>query len=210
MRLAEEGEQLSDLLKLAPEAILIRWINFHLKKQGADKKVANLGSDLKDSIAILHVLNSLDKDRCTLAALSESDVNKRAEGAIRNAEILGVPPLIRAADITSGNVKLLTVFVAEIFNTKHGLEELNEEEKEAYEKAGIMDDDVEGSRDERAFRFWINSLGLEDVYIQDLIEDFKTGIIPLKIIDKIKPGVVNFKIVDKNPNNPYKKGINCG
>jgi len=32
MRLAEEGEQLSDLMKLAPEAILIRWINFHLKK----------------------------------------------------------------------------------------------------------------------------------------------------------------------------------
>jgi len=210
MRLAEEGEQLSDLLKLAPEPILIRWINFHLRKQGVEKKVNNLGKDLMDSIAILHVLNSLDKDKCTLAALAETDNIKRAEAAIRNAELLGVPALIRAADITSGNVKLLTVFVAEIFNTKHGLEELNEEEMEAYEKAGIIDDDVEGSRDERAFRFWINSLGIDDVYIQDLIEDFKTGIVPLKIIDKIKPGVVNFKTVDKNPNNPYKKGINCG
>lgn len=53
MRLAEEGEQLSDLLKLAPEAILIRWINFHLRKQGVEKMVGNLGSDLKDSFAIL-------------------------------------------------------------------------------------------------------------------------------------------------------------
>jgi hypothetical protein len=32
MRLALEGEELQDLMKLAPEAILIRWINFHLKK----------------------------------------------------------------------------------------------------------------------------------------------------------------------------------
>jgi plastin-1 len=31
MRLAEEGEQLGDLMKLPPEHILIRWVNFHLK-----------------------------------------------------------------------------------------------------------------------------------------------------------------------------------
>ena len=32
MRLADEGEELHDLMKLTAEAILIRWINFHLKK----------------------------------------------------------------------------------------------------------------------------------------------------------------------------------
>jgi plastin-1 len=32
MRLAEEGETLQDLMKLPPEAILVRWLNFHLKK----------------------------------------------------------------------------------------------------------------------------------------------------------------------------------
>ena len=69
MRLAEEGETLQDLIKLAPEAILIRWINFHLKKTGLEKKVNNLGSDLKDSIALTHVLNSLDKEKCSLAGL---------------------------------------------------------------------------------------------------------------------------------------------
>lgn len=52
MRLAEEGETLLDLMKFPPETILIRWLNFHLKKQGFDKKVNNLGSDLKDSIAL--------------------------------------------------------------------------------------------------------------------------------------------------------------
>ena len=32
MRLAEQGEELHDLVKLSPETILIRWVNYHLKK----------------------------------------------------------------------------------------------------------------------------------------------------------------------------------
>lgn len=80
---------------------------------------------------------------------------------------------------------------------------------EAYEKAGIIDDDVEGSRDERAFRFWINSLNIDDVYIDDLIEDCRNGLVLLKVLDRLKPGSVDFKKVEKNPNNPFKKGINC-
>jgi hypothetical protein len=43
---------------------------------------------------------------------------KRADIMIKNAESIGVPPLVRPADITSGNTKILTVFVAELFNTK--------------------------------------------------------------------------------------------
>lgn len=126
MRLAEEGETLQDLMKLPPEAILMRWLNFHLKKQGIEKKVNNLGSDLKDSVALIQVLNSLDKDKCSLAGLHEDDLIKRADILIKNAESIGVPALVRPTDISSGNSKLLTVFVAELFNTKHGLEELNE------------------------------------------------------------------------------------
>jgi Calponin homology (CH) domain len=57
IRLALEGEELTDLQKLPPETILIRWINFHLKQAGQERRVTNLGSDLKDSIALLYVLN---------------------------------------------------------------------------------------------------------------------------------------------------------
>lgn len=135
MRLAEEGEELKDLQKLPPETILVRWINYHLKKQGQEKRVNNLGGDLKNSIPLIYVLHSLDSSKCSLDALNEEDNIKRAEQMIKNAEALGVPPLIRPSDITSGNVKLNTVFVASIFNHKHGLESLNEEEKEAYEAA---------------------------------------------------------------------------
>jgi hypothetical protein len=34
MRLAKEGETLQDLMKLSPETILIRWVNYHLEKAG--------------------------------------------------------------------------------------------------------------------------------------------------------------------------------
>jgi plastin-1 len=69
MRLAEENEELQDLLKLPPETILIRWINYHLRKQKIDRKVNNLGGDLKDSQALIYVLNSLDPLKCSLSAL---------------------------------------------------------------------------------------------------------------------------------------------
>jgi hypothetical protein len=39
------------------------------------------------------------------------------------------------------------VFVAEIFNTKHGLEELTAEEYGDASK--LLDDDIEGSKEER-------------------------------------------------------------
>lgn len=64
-----------------------------------------------------------------MEGLKEEDLLKRAEIAINNATKVGVPPLVRPSDITSGNVKLNTIFVSEIFNTKHALEELNEEEQ---------------------------------------------------------------------------------
>ena len=123
MRLAEEGEQLTDLLKLPAEQILIRWVNYHLKKEKQDRKITNLGSDLKDSKALIHVLHSLDS-KCGKESLNEEDDIKRAEAMIQNSKIIGVPDLIQPTDIVSGNVKLNTVFVASMFNAKHGLEEL--------------------------------------------------------------------------------------
>merc|ERR1711998_282998 len=61
-----------------------------------------------------------------------------------NSAALGVADLVRASDIVAGNVKVNTLFVASLFNCKHGLEELNKEEQEAYEAAGMIDDDIDG------------------------------------------------------------------
>ena len=60
--------------------------------------------------------------------------------------------------------------------------------------------------EERAFRMWINSLGLPDVHINNLYED---GLLLLTLIDKIKPGTVNWKLVEKTSKNPFKLTVNC-
>jgi hypothetical protein len=45
-RLLKDGEDIKDLMKLPPEDILIRWINYHLRKAGQTRQVNNLGKDL--------------------------------------------------------------------------------------------------------------------------------------------------------------------
>jgi len=72
-----------------------------------------------------------------------------------------------------------------------------------------MDDDAGDSREERAFRMWINTLGLGDLYINNLFEDCKDGLTLLKVIDKIEPGTVDWKKVNMQPNNKFKKIANC-
>jgi plastin-1 len=208
MRLCEEGEELHDLNKLPPETILIRWMNYHLKKAGVDKRVTNLGKDLTDSFALFHVLNQLDSEKCPLDGINDEDLESRADKMITNSLALGVPDIVRAKDITSGNEKVNTLFVSYIFNTKHGLEDLNKEEQEAYEAAGIDDDDIEGSREERVFRLWINSLGIDDVYVTDLYDDVRDGVLLNKVIHKIDDKVVNWDKIDLKPKNDFGKNIN--
>lgn len=55
----------------------------------------NLGSDLKDSRALLYVLNQLDNKRCSLEGLDESDEVNRAKIMIDNAKAINVPEIVR-------------------------------------------------------------------------------------------------------------------
>ena len=212
IRLLNPGEQLSDLLKLSPEQLLLRWFNYHLKAAGYDKKITNFSGDVKDSEKYTILLNQLNKNLCDKSALDEPDKKKRAKKVIENSKKLGAESYITPEDIVAGNSKLNTLFVASIFNAYPGLDPPTEEEK--YEAAKLLDDDVEGAREERAFRMWINSLGLNDdggepIHINNLYEESKDGILLLRTIEKIKPGTVNWKIVDKKANNPFKKTVNC-
>jgi plastin-1 len=174
MRLCEEEETLKDLQKLAVEKILIRWVNFHLNKAGQTRRITNLGKDLSDSFALFHVLNQLDKTKCPLEGIEDEDMTTRANKVITNSLALGVPDIVQAGDITKANTKVNSLYVAYIFNTKHGLPPLTEEE---YQAAAMLDDDMEGTKEERSYRFWINSLGIEDCYVNDLFSDFNDGVL---------------------------------
>ena len=78
-----------------------------------------------------------------------------------------------------------------------------------FEKTKLLDDDSEGTREERAFRMWINSLGIDDLHVNHLYEDVRSGVLLLKVIDKIKPGCVTWKKVDLHPKNKFAKVVNC-
>jgi plastin-1 len=206
IRLLKDGEVLSDLLKLSPEDLLLRWFNYHLANAGHDKKITNFSSDVKDSEKYTILLNQLNSTLCDKSPLQDDNIISRAQKVIENAKKIGVESYITNKDIVSGNSKLNTLFTAAIFNHCHGLDPPTEEE---YEAAKLLNDDTEGSREERTFRLWINSLGLSDVYINNLYEDVKSGILLLKVIDKVKPGSVDWKKVEFNNPNKFKKVINC-
>ncbi|MEE3325612.1 MAG: hypothetical protein VZR33_09785, partial [Methanosphaera sp.] len=212
IRLLNPGEQLSDLLKLSPEQLLLRWFNYHLKAANYEKKITNFSGDVKDSEKYTVLLHQLNKSLCDKSALNESDKKKRAQKVIDNAKKLGAESYITPEDIVAGNSKLNTLFVASIFNAYPGLEPPTEQE--AMEAAKLLDDDIEGAREERAFRMWINSLGLNDdngepIHINNLYEESKDGLVLLRTLEKITPGCVRWKLVDKKPKNPFKIQTNC-
>lgn len=209
IKLLKDEEELSDILKLSSEDILKRWFNYHLEKAGYDKKLNNFSSDIKDSEKYTILLNQLDPKQCDKSALQENDLAKKAQKVIENAKKLGANSYVTPEDIKNGNEKLNLLFTAEIFNNFHGLDDLTEKEVEAYESAKLINDDVEGTREERTFRMWINSMGLEDTYVNNLYEDVRSGVLLLKVIEKVKPGCVSWKKVDMNPKNKFSKVVNC-
>ncbi|ETO12540.1 hypothetical protein RFI_24836 [Reticulomyxa filosa] len=217
IRLLQDGEEMNDLLALPPEEILKRWVNYHLAKENYPKRINNFGTDIKDAKVYTVLLKSISGGKCDADPLNWGDTNKRAQKVLDNASAIGeffsVKPLssanvfIKAKDIVDGNEKLNLAFTAQLFNTAPALEPLKEEEQK--ELAGLMDDDAGDSREERAFRMWINTLGIGDLYINNLFEDCKDGLTLLKVIDKIEPGTVLWKKVEMKPNNKFKKLGNC-
>jgi len=206
IRLLQDGEEMNDLLALPPEEILKRWVNYHLAKENYPKRINNFGSDIKDAKVYTVVLKSIGGGKCDLDPLNW-DSAKRAQKVLDNATAIGANAFIKAKDILDGNDKLNLAFTAQLFNAAPGLEPLKEEEQK--ELAGLMDDDAGDSREERAFRMWINTLGIGELYINNLFEDCKDGLALLKVIDKVEPGTVHWKKVEMKPNNKFKKLSNC-
>jgi len=57
--LLQEDETLDDLMKLSPEQILLRWVNYQLRQSGCDRQINNLTHDIKDSVVYIHLINQI-------------------------------------------------------------------------------------------------------------------------------------------------------
>jgi len=127
---------------------------------------------------------------CDKNPLHEKDMEKRAEGVLKNAAKIDCAKFVKPRDIVAGNPKLNLAFVANLFNTLPGLEPLKPEEMKNLEFP------EGGSREARAFTLWINSLGI-DPFVNNLFEDLKNGLVLLRIEDKLQPGCVDWKRVNQ-------------
>lgn len=114
---------------------------------------------------------------------------------LQNADKLGCRKFVTAKDICKGNAKLNLAFVANLFNTWPALEPVE------YKP-------IEETREEKTFRNWMNSLGV-DPFVNNLYEDLRSGVILLQLFNKVQPGIVDEKKVNWNPSNTYKMLENC-
>eukprot|EP01032_Pedospumella_encystans_P019987 gene19987-22718_t len=202
--LLEDDETMADFLKLHPELILLRWLNYHLEKAGSARRVKNFGSDLIDSEVYSIVMNRIDPAHCPV--IPDEPLMSRAAKAISNARAFGADIFIKPKDICDGNKKLNTSMVAQLFNTNHGLRfETNRKRMSLVDISSINIDDGGDSREERVFRMWINSLNIENVYINNLFTDCRDGVNLIKTIDRVSPGLVVWKKVNLEPKSRFKE-----
>ncbi|MBA0674453.1 hypothetical protein Goari_016050 [Gossypium aridum] len=205
VELVDDSQDVEELLSLAPEKVLLKWMNFHLKKVGYEKQVTNFSTDLKDGEAYAYLLNALAPEHSTPSTLDTSDPTERANMVLQQAEKLECKRFLTPKDIVEGSPNLNLAFVAQIFHNRNGLS--TESKNMSY--AEMMTDDVETSREERCFRLWINSLGIS-TYVNNLFEDVRNGWVMLEVLDKLFPGTVNWKQANKPPiKMPFKKVENC-
>lgn len=205
LELVDDNKDAEELMSLPPEKILLRWMNFQLKKAKYEKIVTNFSSDIKDAEAYAHLLNVLAPEYINPTTLTVKDHLERAKFVLEHAGRMGCKRYLTAKDIVEGSPNLNLAFVAHIFQHRNGLSTQTKQ----ISFLEISPDEAQMSREERAFRFWINSLG-NSSYIDNVFEDLRNGWLLLETLDKVSPGIVNWKIATKPPiKMPFRKVENC-
>ncbi|KDP30851.1 hypothetical protein JCGZ_13794 [Jatropha curcas] len=205
LELVSDSKDAEELMNLAPEKVLLKWMNFHLKKAGYKKTVTNFSSDVKDGEAYVYLLNALAPELSSPNTLQASNPEERAKIVLEQAEKLECEKYVTSQDIVEGSANLNLAFVAQIFQHRNGL--TGDTNKMGF--AEMMEDDDQTSREERCSRLWINSLGIV-TYVNNVFEDVRNGWVLLEVLDKVAPGSVNWKLTTKPPiMMPFRKVENC-
>ncbi|GFO18106.1 plastin-2-like [Plakobranchus ocellatus] len=189
IHLLQEGETLVDLQKLSPEEVLLRWVNYHLRRAEHARRIRNFSADIKDSEVYTHLLKQIapTESNVDLSPMQESDMAARADSMLNQADKIGCRKFVRSQDVVKGDAKLNLAFVANLFNNYPALEGVNEnQEEELYEE----------TREEKTYRNWMNSLGVSP-YVNNIYNDLQDGLVLFQLFDKCKPGIVDWDRVNK-------------
>uniref|UniRef100_A0A1W7R9Y3 Plastin-2 n=1 Tax=Hadrurus spadix TaxID=141984 RepID=A0A1W7R9Y3_9SCOR len=192
IQLLRPGEELSDLMKLSPESILLRWVNYHLERAGVNRRITNFTSDIKDSEIYTHLLHQIapwDSGVHT-EALMQRNLHTRAETMLEQADKIGCRSFVTANDVVEGVYKLNLAFVANLFNNHPSLDEPDEP---------IEFVNLEETREEKTYRNWMNSMGVNP-FVNWLYSDLADGLVIFQLFDIIKPGIVDWNKVHRSFN----------
>ncbi|KAE8277280.1 Plastin-2 L-plastin Lymphocyte cytosolic plastin 1 [Larimichthys crocea] len=185
--LLRDGESLEDLMKLSPEELLLRWANYHLEEAGCGK-INNFSSDIKDSKAYYNLLNQVapkgDEEGIPPIAIDMSGIREKED--LKRAECMWIRPTGSAADSSTPLKKP--------------------------ENQDIDWSSIEGeTREERTFRNWMNSLGVNP-RVNHLYVDIDDALVIFQLYEKIKVPV-DWDKVNKPPysklGSNMKKLENC-
>ena len=128
LKLANEGETLLDIANMKKEALLVRWINYHLQKSECPRTLKSFGKDLSDCVIFAQLLgsifpsekNSVD-EMSNISSTSTDNLLMRAELLFEIAQRQNISLSVMPTDIISGNPRLQFAFAATIFNHNSGI-----------------------------------------------------------------------------------------
>merc|ERR1719195_1760227 len=184
VNLLRPGEDVSELMKLSPEQLLLRWTNFQLEKAGCSRLIRNFSDDIRDSEIYSELLAQVAPRDSHISKdyMSKEDWLERAEMMLSTADSINCRAFVTAKDVVNGHEKLNLAFIANLFNNHPGLDPPSEER---------VVEVREETREERMFRNWINPLGVS-AHVNYLYSDLGSGLVILQLEDTIRPGIVDW------------------
>ncbi|KAL7262933.1 hypothetical protein ACSBR1_001157 [Camellia fascicularis] len=174
LELVDDSKDVEKLMGLLPEKVLLKWMNFQLKKAGYkillsyvwySSKVREdqfttmayliaatpFFSVMREALctgeAYAHLLNALAPEHGNASTLDTKDPTKRANLILEHAERMDCKRYVTSKDIVEGSTNLNLAFVAQIFQQRNGLSM----DTKNMSFAEMMTDDAQTSREERCF-----------------------------------------------------------
>ncbi|KAK5577548.1 hypothetical protein RB653_002491 [Dictyostelium firmibasis] len=117
------------------EEILLRWVNYHLEKEGCERRISNFSEDIQDSVVYSHLFHQLvpiEFENLVSTIHSESNLFSRAELITKACEKIGVKCFLTPSDIALGHPKLNLALVASLFNSEAAIANLRREREEKH------------------------------------------------------------------------------
>ncbi|XP_063900935.1 uncharacterized protein LOC135145045 isoform X2 [Zophobas morio] len=134
IRSLERGEDLYVLINLSPEGILLRWVNYHLKRAQKDVILSSIESGLNDVDVLITVIEQCvqDSDPAKMSKVKDlSNTDEKIHCFLSVLRELGLENYLTQRAIEDNCYRVILAFLAEIFHQHLGMYLPSEEEMDS-------------------------------------------------------------------------------